>query len=340
MIAYIYSAVIGLSLAVTLLLWEAQPAPAPQPTGDIAPIGDLRGAPSVTADQIDAILATYNSPAVGAGRAFYESGLASGIDPAYALAFFVHESSAGANPDWAGWKSDGTTTHNVGNIICAGYPTCYGRFRDYGSWGEGIADWNRLITDEYLDGRGYTTVFQVVEVYAPEADGNVPSAYIDAVCTLVTQWRQDYAVAQPIVVGGKYPVTPTMQTSALFESQDCAVWGFQKDCQHWGVDYMAVEGTPVSAPFDMTIIALGEYPPGPTFGQYVQGTLPDGDVLYLGHLEARQPMQAGDVLPAGTLLGFTNSLQHTHAQLAPPGNTGPCAQDGSCLDFADYYRTH
>lgn len=147
---------------------------------------------------------------------------------------------------------------------------------------------------------------------------------------------------QPItvVVGAKYQVTPTMEVGAYFDTRDCGSWGFQANCQHWGTDYLCPEGCPVTAPFDLTIIALGDYPPGPTMGQYVQGTFTDGYVLYLGHLEGRQAMSVGDTLPAGTLLGFTNSLDHTHVQLAPPGNTGACAQDGSCLDFEQYWEAH
>lgn len=135
----------------------------------------------------------------------------------------------------------------------------------------------------------------------------------------------------------KCPVTPTMMISTVFDAVDCGPYGGQKDCKHWGIDYIGAEGTPVTAPFDMHIIALGEYHDWPYTGQYVQGTLPDGDVLYLGHLKGRQPMQVGDTIPCGGLLGYTGDLQHTHVQLAPPGNTGPCAGDGTCLDFSDYY---
>ena len=54
-------------------------------------------------------------------------------------------------------KPGGATTHNVGNIICAGYATCYGRFRDYDTWSQGIEDWYKLIAREYVDGRGAQT---------------------------------------------------------------------------------------------------------------------------------------------------------------------------------------
>jgi hypothetical protein len=168
---------------------SAPAAPAPQPLSIRAPGDhDLRGAPTVTAEQIDRILESYGSPATGSGAAWVAMGQKYDIDPAYAVAFFIHESSAGTNPGWAGFKNDGSTTHNIGNIICAGYSTCYGRFRDYPSWEAGVEDWYRLIAVEYIDGRGTTTVDQIVPIYAPSFENDV-SAYVGAVTTMVDGWR-------------------------------------------------------------------------------------------------------------------------------------------------------
>lgn len=148
----------------------------------------LRTAPSLSPTQIDRILQSYGSPATGTGEIWYRLGLEYNIDPAYALAFFIHESGAGTNPNWAGFKPDGSTTHNVGNIICAGYPTCYGRFRDYPNWEAGIADWYRLIDVEYIRGRGLQTVAEVIPIYAPSIENDV-QGYINVVTRLVDQWR-------------------------------------------------------------------------------------------------------------------------------------------------------
>jgi hypothetical protein len=158
--------------------------------GPAHPAGDytLKGAPSLTAQQIDTILATYGSPAAGTGAAWYNLGLKYGIDPAFAVAFFIHESSAGTNAAWAGLKPGGTNTHNVGNIICAGYATCYGRFRDYSSWDEGIEDWYRLIDTEYIQGRGLQTVQDIIPTYAPSFENDVQT-YINSVNSLVDGWR-------------------------------------------------------------------------------------------------------------------------------------------------------
>ena len=158
--------------------------------GRSKPVGDyvLRAPPSLTANQIDRILTAYGSPATGTGAVWYNLGLKYGIDPAFAIAFFVHESAAGTAEAWAGQKPDGGTTHNIGNIICAGYAACYGRFRDYASWSEGIEDWYRLIDTEYLRGRDHQTVADIIPVYAPSVENDV-QGYIRVVQALVDEWR-------------------------------------------------------------------------------------------------------------------------------------------------------
>jgi Mannosyl-glycoprotein endo-beta-N-acetylglucosaminidase len=156
------------------------------PAGEHSVLGD----PSISAAAIDTILSKYGSPAAGTGQTWIKLGQQYGIDPAYAVAFFIHESSAGTSPGWAGMKPDGSTTHNVGNIICAGYATCYNRFRDYTSWDEGIADWYKLISQEYVSGRGAASVEQIIPIYAPASDNNDVPGYISVVVSMVEGWRQ------------------------------------------------------------------------------------------------------------------------------------------------------
>lgn len=183
--------IIGIQLPESLA-----PEPASQPV--IIPPGEssILGAPTITAAQIDAILQANNSPAVGTGDIWVEAGLQYGIDPAYGLAFFMHESSFGTNPAWAGIKPDGTTTHNVGNIICAGYRTCFGRFRDYPDWRTGIYDWYRLIAVEYIQWRGLATVEGILPVYAPAFENDVPR-YVNVIKYAVAEWRQANIQATP-----------------------------------------------------------------------------------------------------------------------------------------------
>lgn len=155
------------------------------PAGQHAVLGE----PTVSAQFVNNVLAHYGSPAQGTGQIWIDMGHRYGIDPAYALAFFIHESSAGTNPGWAGNKPGGATTHNIGNIICAGYATCFGRFRDYNSWDAGIEDWYKLISKEYVGDRGAVTVEQIIPIYAPSFENDVNN-YVNTVVDLANDWRQ------------------------------------------------------------------------------------------------------------------------------------------------------
>jgi hypothetical protein len=128
---------------------------------------------------------------VGHGQEIYDLGLKYGINPAISLAFFIHESGAGSNPAWAGWKEDGTSTKNVGNIICTPGYRCHGRFRDYDTWEQGIEDWYKLISELYVQEWGRTTVEQIIPKYAPAADNNDENAYINVVKRLVEDWQRE-----------------------------------------------------------------------------------------------------------------------------------------------------
>lgn len=199
--------------AALLIIWMMMPgrnrtvvSTAPGLSGTFNPLGGVQvaaamsapevglavlGAPTITVPQIERVLQEYNSPAVGHGQEIYDLGIKYGINPAISLAFFVHESGAGSNPAWAGWKPDGTTTHNVGNIICTDGYNCYGRFRDYATWGEGIEDWYILIKDLYVGEWGRKTVDDIIPKYAPASDNNDENGYINVVKDLVNEWQQE-----------------------------------------------------------------------------------------------------------------------------------------------------
>ncbi|HEX5501907.1 MAG TPA: glucosaminidase domain-containing protein [Thermomicrobiales bacterium] len=143
---------------------------------------DLRHVPSIDPAGIARVLTEYHSPAVGSATAIYTLGLRYGIDPAFCLAFFIHESSAGT-------KGVAQVTKSVGNIrATAGYQAYQG-YRLYATWDEGIEDWYRLIRDLYIRDWGLTTVDAIVPVYAPAADSNDPAAYAANVKQLVAAWR-------------------------------------------------------------------------------------------------------------------------------------------------------
>ncbi len=74
---------------------------------------EVLGQPSLSADFINQVLDHYQSPAAGKGKALYDYGVKYGIDPAYALAFFMHESSFGKT-------GVAKVTRSLGNIRASG----------------------------------------------------------------------------------------------------------------------------------------------------------------------------------------------------------------------------
>ena len=145
--------------------------------------GSILGAPTISAAKIDAVLASYNSPATGTGQVMYDLGLKYGIDPAYCLAFFIHESTAGT-------AGVATVTKSIGNIrVTPGYADYQG-YRRYETWEEGIEDWYRLISELYIQGWQLTTINEIIPVYAPSSE-NDTQGYIDVVRSMVNGWRAE-----------------------------------------------------------------------------------------------------------------------------------------------------
>ena len=143
----------------------------------------VRGGPSLSASFVDRVLEQAGSPARGTGQALEQLSRRYGVDDAYALATFRKESSYGR-------VGVAVETHGLGNIICAGYRSCSGRFRSYSTWQEGYEDFYRLIAMEYV-GHGLTTVEAIVPRYAPASDGNNPTGYIRDVRSWMTQFRTE-----------------------------------------------------------------------------------------------------------------------------------------------------
>lgn len=144
----------------------------------------VMGKPTITAAYIDTVLSRNNSPAQGKGNALYKYGVQYGIDPAYALAFFWHESHFGQ-------LGVAQTTLSLGNIRSQEGKPEYNGYRRYTSWEEGFKDWYRLIALTYVDQWGLTTVDKIIPVYAPQEDNNDESAYILTVKLFVDKWRTE-----------------------------------------------------------------------------------------------------------------------------------------------------
>src|SRR6266568_724818 len=122
--------------------WENSNGPLPPkkplPTGPYSVLGK----PTLTVAFINAVLASYHSPAAGKGRALYNYGVQYGIDPAFALAFFLHESTMGT-------AGEARTTLSLGNLRCIPARPCIdqdrGGYTQMNSWEDGFLQWYKLI---------------------------------------------------------------------------------------------------------------------------------------------------------------------------------------------------
>lgn len=142
----------------------------------------LEGAPTISANFINTVLDYYHSPAAGKGQALYDDGVAYDIDPAYALAFFMQESTLGT-------EGVAKITHSLGNIRATqGYPQ-YDGYRKYATWEDGFENWYKLISQQYINAWRLKTIDQIIPVYAPNSDNNNEQQYIAAVKSMVNSWR-------------------------------------------------------------------------------------------------------------------------------------------------------
>ncbi len=161
---------------------EQEPRAQAQSLALASPDGALTTTPTITAKFIDNILCNASSPACGTGADMYNDGVQYGVDPAYALAFFQHESTFGK-------YGIANSNLSLGNIRCSsGYSCKYG-FRAYASWAESYADWYRLVR-YYIDTLHKTTLREILYTYAPPIE-NATDGYIAAICKAVNDWRTE-----------------------------------------------------------------------------------------------------------------------------------------------------
>ncbi|MBE3559377.1 MAG: glucosaminidase domain-containing protein [Ktedonobacteraceae bacterium] len=158
------------------------------PSEEVARSYSVTGDATIDATFIDRVLSHYHSPAAGKGQALYDYGNRYHIDPVFALAFFLQESSFGT-------QGIATVTHSLGNIRATpGQSTAtyteYKGYRMYRTWEAGFEDWYRLIARQYVEQWGLVTVDQIIPVYAPASDHNDEKAYIRTVKLAVDTWRK------------------------------------------------------------------------------------------------------------------------------------------------------
>ena len=165
--------------------WQHNPAvptPAVQPQATQAAPYTVLGNPTITVAFINQVLSRYNSPAAGKGQSLYDLGTQYGIDPAFALAFFMHESSFGN-------QGEATKSLSLGNLRCIPNFRCQDNFAQFDTWEDGFKAWYQLIRNLYVAEWGLTTVDQIIPRYAPQADNNNEQAYIASLKHALDTWQ-------------------------------------------------------------------------------------------------------------------------------------------------------
>ncbi len=187
--------IVGLCLIALIYgflnMWQTSPGKASSLSSTLSRIEQVghqsvEGKPTLSAAFVDKVLVAANSRAAGTGQALYDLSVKYGIDDAYALAFFEHESTFGTT-------GVARATLSLGNIRCSEGYQCIEGFRAYQTWQEGYEDWYKLIRDLYIGQWGLRTVEQIVPKYAPSSDGNDVAGYIAAVEKAVSMWRAGQA---------------------------------------------------------------------------------------------------------------------------------------------------
>jgi hypothetical protein len=144
------------------------------------------GKPTISASFINLVLASYNSPAAGKGQTLYDLGVKYGIDPVFALAFFMHESLFGTT-------GEARATLSLGNSRCIPTRPCIdknrGGYAQMYSWEDGFEQFYKLIRNLYVAQWGLVTVDQIIPTYAPNSDGNNEKEYIASLKHEIDAWH-------------------------------------------------------------------------------------------------------------------------------------------------------
>lgn len=153
-------------------------------------------APRISRETFCRVLREAGSPAAGECEAGYDAVASQGVDPAFALAVFRHESNYGkagicAKYDTKNPGNTRTSRTGVGEVI----QTERGRFVRYPSWVEGFRDLAfRLVDPTYVyAAHGLRTIRDIIPVWAPVTDANDPQRYIEAVVAAMNEWIEEEA---------------------------------------------------------------------------------------------------------------------------------------------------
>ncbi len=159
--------------------------PTPTPTPAPPTFSTIARSPSISLVEVGRVLQSVNSPMLPYAEDVYDDGVQYGIDPVFALAFWMKESREASDGSVA------ATDHNPGYTEGLSTDTRCGRWACWPTWPDGIAGWFHYMRIYFVD-RGVTTVESILPIYAPPTENNT-NTYISSVLNWVAQWRAESA---------------------------------------------------------------------------------------------------------------------------------------------------
>lgn len=143
--------------------------------------------PTISMSTFVRILHENNSPAAADAEKAWKNIVAYGVDPAFELAMFRHESSYGR-------KGAAVSRCNWGNLRRSPYFKSHKGFAKYPTWAQGAGDTARLLS---IYGRNLirlhkntSTARTLPFVWAPAKDHNKPAAYGQALVDAIIRYHK------------------------------------------------------------------------------------------------------------------------------------------------------
>ncbi|EFH87793.1 glucosaminidase domain-containing protein [Ktedonobacter racemifer] len=192
------------------LLWQIQQGTATRAAG-----ANVIGPPSLPAAYIDQVFAQNGSRMVGTGQLIENESRLTNIDDAFALGVFSAETSYGM-------AGVGINCLNPGSISG---PGC-GSFKSYPSYSAAIIDWFTIIKNNYVLGRGLTTVYAISGPYVGTSGAGTWAA---KVVNSMTRYQAQTAPPPPPVTS-----TPTRESRPFNEGPTgfFPAQSFSQDARH------------------------------------------------------------------------------------------------------------
>jgi hypothetical protein len=127
--------------------------------------------PTVTVAAINNMLAAHHSPVAGQGQMIYDESVKYGLDPAYVVSTFGHESNFGT-------RGEATKSKSPGNLRCIASARCADGYAQFDTWQAGFDALGQLVAGSLYVGDHRIIPETIIPRFAPSADNNDEAAYI------------------------------------------------------------------------------------------------------------------------------------------------------------------